>query len=384
MKRVVVETFCCLVLVILCGCGKNSGGGIPPVTVRTAVPQEATFQDMLETQGLTEAVDQAVLSAMTAGKLESLSVKEGDRVTKGQVLFRSDRQNLENRCRLAEEMLKMAEARVKTHASDVALAQVSYDKAKTDRERNIRLYSTKAVSSDANEKTELAYQKAQLTIEQAQASLATANAEVSFARATLEIARKHLADSTVTAPYDGVITAKLKNENEYCNAGTPVLKIEQPDRKRIVVVLSGLHFDRVKTGETQIAVLHGGKELCRVPVSIQSRTIDPISRTFEVKGDLPVGMAIPSGMLYDVQVITAERRSLAVPEEAVLFRQNGRFTVFFVTEGTAHELPVQPGVSRNGLTELLNRPDVEGRAIVVSGQYFIQENSPVKVAGKQE
>jgi len=278
----------------------------------------------------------------------------------------------------------MAEARVRTRESDVELAQVSYDKAKTDRERNIRLYSSQAVSSDANEKAELAFQKAKLSIEQAQAALVTAHAEVSFAQANLEIARKHLADSTVFAPYDGVITDKLKNENEYCNAGTPVLKIEQPDRKRIVVVLSGLHFDQVKPGETQIAVLRGGEELCRVPVTIKSRSIDPISRTFEVKGDLPQGMAIPSGMLCDVQVIFAERRSLAVPEDAVLFRQNGRFAVFFVADGTAHELPVRTGISRNGLTELLNREEVSGREIVVSGQYFIQENSSVTVSEKSE
>ena len=110
--------------------------------------------------------------------------------------------------------------------------------------------------------------------------------------------------------------------------------------------------------------------------------IDSASRTFEIKADLPPEADLPSGTLCDLRIILAERNSPAVPEESLRFRQDGSFAVYAVKDGKAEEIQVIPGVTSGGCTELTNPEVLHGREIIVSGQYFVNEGTPVSVIGK--
>ncbi|MBR4666462.1 MAG: efflux RND transporter periplasmic adaptor subunit, partial [Lentisphaeria bacterium] len=343
---------------------------------------ERNFQENVSTQGVVEPVVHAVLSALVPGRLEELNAEEGDAVKKGTLLFRSDRKNLENACRLAEEALKAAQSRNRTRIAGLKLAGFSLEKAKRDHDRNLSMYKSKIVSSDVYEKMVLAYQRAQIEQEQARAAVSTTEAEISLAETALAIAKKKLSDSCVTAPFDGVISKKFRQENEFCNAGTPVLKLEQPGKMRICAVLNGIYYPAVKTGKTQIEISFAGKKVAVVPVSICSPSMDSLSRTFEIKADLPPEAALPSGTLCDVRVILNERRAPALPEEALLFRQNGRFAAFAVKEGKAEEIPLVPGITRDGFTEIRNAEKLRDRDFIVSGQYFVNPGTPVQMNPK--
>ncbi|MBQ9338471.1 MAG: hypothetical protein IJS14_14365 [Lentisphaeria bacterium] len=370
-----------LIVLAVTGCGRKSGSDTGPVrvSVRTARPTEQTFRQTVATQGVVEPAEYAVISALVAGRLEELRMEESTPVKKGMLLFQSDRKNLENACRLAEEALKIAQERKNTRKADLELARCSLEKEKSDFLRNERLRKTDSVSIKTYEAVRLAYEKARLTISQCEAALSTAEAEVKLAETAQEIARKKLADSRVTAPFDGVVSAKFRRENEFCGVGTPVLKLERPGKKRICAMLSGLHYPAVKAGVTRIEVAFAGKTLCTVPVTIRGAEIDPASRTFEIKADLPREAALPSGTLCDIRVILAERKSAAVPEESLRFRQDGSFAVFAVRDGKAEEIEVKPGVTGNGWTELADPEALRGREIIVSGQYFVNPGTPVSV-----
>ncbi len=376
-----------LVLIILLGmtgCSKKEKSGRDPlrIAVRTGKISERTFQESVSTQGVVEPVVHAALSALVPGRLEELNAEEGDPVKKGTPLFRSDRKNLENACRLAEEALKAARSRNRTRIADLKLAGFSLEKAKLDYDRNSNMYKSKIVSSDVYEKMVLAYRRAQIVEEQARAAVSTTEAEISLAETALAIAKKKLSDSCVHAPFDGVVARKFRQKDEFCNAGTPVLKLEQPGKMRIGAVLNGIYYPAVKTGKTQIEVAFGGKKLVSVPVTICSPCMDPLSRTFEIKADLPPEFALPSGTLCDVRVILNERRAPALPEEALLFRQNGKFAAFAVRSGLAEEIPLIPGITRDGYTEIRNAEKLRDRDFIVSGQYFVNPGTPVSVNSK--
>ena len=373
-----------LILVAATGCRREVRRDPGPVrvAVRTARPAEHVFQQSVSTQGVVEPAEYAVISALVAGRLEEMHVEESDRVKKGTLLFQTDRKNLENACRLAEEALKIAQERRNTRRADLALARCVLEKEESDFKRNRALREAGSVSVKTYEEVRLAYEKAKLTIGQADSALATAEAEVKLAEAALEIARKKLSDSRVTAPFDGMVCAKLRRENEFCGVGTPVLKLERPGKKRICAMLSGLHYPQVETGKTRVEVSFAGKVLCTVPVTIRSMEIDPASRTFEIKADLPPKAELPSGTLCDLRIILAERRSQSVPEESLRFRQDGSFAVFAVKDGKAEEIRVIPGVTGGGRTEVVNPEVLRGREIIVSGQYFVNSGTPVSVTGK--
>lgn len=383
MKLLIFTSFL-VFLLGLTGCfekGKDDRQAVK-TAVRTEKISERNFQESVSTQGVVEPVVHAALSALVPGRLEELNVEEGDAVKKGTLLFRSDRKNLENACRLAEEALKAARSRNRTRTADLKLAGFSLEKAKRDHDRNLAMYKSKIVSSDVYEKMVLAWQRAQIEQEQARAAVSTTEAEISLAETALAIAKKKLSDSGVTAPFDGVVSRKYRQENEFCNAGTPVLKLEQPGKMRICAVLNGIYYPAVKTGKTQIEISFAGKKIAAVPVSICSPSMDSLSRTFEIKADLPSECALPSGTLCEVRVILNERRAGALPEEALLFRQNGRFAAFAVKAGKAEEISLIPGITQEGYTEIRNAEKLRDCDFIVSGQYFVNPGTPVQVTGK--
>ena len=384
MKSFVLSLIFLIFVSALAGCSKKSENRSEPVriTVRTAKITERNFQESVSTQGVVEPVVHATLSALVPGRLEELNAEEGDRVKQGALLFRSDRKNLENACRLAEEALKAARSRNRTRQADLKLAGFSLAKARLDYNRNQTMYKSKIVSSDAYEKYRLAFQKAEIEREQALAAVSTTEAEIALAETALAMARKKLADSCVSAPFDGVISRKIRQKNEVCAAGTAVLKIEQPGKMRIAAVLNGVYYPSVKTGRTRIEISFVGKKLGTVPVTICSPVMDPLSRTFEIKADLPPAMTLPSGTLCDIRVVLNEHRAPALPEEALLFRQNGTFAAFAVKDGRAVEQMLVPGITRNGYTEIRNPETMRQLDFIVSGQYFVSNGTPVRVNGK--
>lgn len=382
--RMIISLGAALALCCFAGCGdrNKAAGEKPPVIVRTAKVSSRNFQDFTATQGVVEPVEHALLSALVPGRIDGLKAEEGTRVKKGELLFCSDRENLENACTLAKETLKLARSRLRLRTADRELAKVSCDKAEKDLKRNEKLHKSGSVADSVLENYVLAARKARVAVEQAEAAFASASAETGMAESALKMARKKLADAFVRAPYDAVVTGRLRRSGEFCGAGTPVLKIEDPARKRICAVLSAVHYPAAAAGKARIELSLGGRVQCRVPVTSCSPAIDPASRTFEVKGDLPAGTKIPSGTLCDVRVIFGEHRGAALPEEALLFRQEGKFAVFTVRDGRAEEVFLHPGVTREGFTEILDPGKIAGREIVVSGHYFLDAGTPVSVKTK--
>ena len=375
------------VLLALCcfaGCGdrNKAAGEKPRVAVRTAKLSSRSFQDFTATQGVVESVEHALLSALVPGRIDGLKAEEGTRVKKGELLFCSDRENLENACTLAEETLKLARTRLRLRTADRELARVSRDKAETDLKRNQKLHKSGSVADSVLENYVLAARKARIAVDQAEAAFASASAETGMAESALKMARKKLADASVRAPFDAVVTGKLRRSGEFCGTGTPVLKVENPEKKRICAVLSAVHYPAAAAGKARIELSIGGRVQCCVPVTSVSPAIDPLSRTFEVKGDLPAGTNLPSGMLCDVRVIFGEHRGAALPEESLLFRQDGKFAVFTVRDGKAEEVFLHPGVTSEGFTEILDPGKVAGKEIVVSGHYFLDAGTPVSVKTK--
>ncbi len=371
-------------MMFLAGCEKKTSAvrkDYDAVKVETAQLAEQTFRKQIRVQGTIQPIDKATIAARVAGTIDSLEVREGARVKKGNILFQTDRKNLENQVLVAEQSLKVAEETCQTTREDIEIAQTTLDKAKADYERAKRLFASNAVSLTAFETAEADWKRAHATCRREQAVLKYNLVKVSQAKTNLEIAQKNLADSIIRAPYDGVITDRFHDAGEFAAAGEKVLGMEDQGRLEISAKISSLYYEKLSL-KTDIVLLFDGKELCRTRLSYLSPTVDPLSRTFEVKANLPEQKNLVSGTLCDIDIIIAERRGLGLPTDAVLARARGRYAVFAVKDGKAEEITVEPGFSAGSNTEILNGEKIAGRDLVVSGQYFLNDGSAVTVAGK--
>jgi len=209
-------------------------------------------QDVIEASGTIEATTINV-TAKVAGTIESLNVRSGDQVQKGQllaVLSRNDLVAQKERDELsvikAETALAdlLSGARVQEHKeaqANVNIAQANYRRAADDERRLKALWESGAVS-------QLEYEKAQANLEIARNQLAAAEARLSLLeegsraevikaaeievernKAILKATEAMLADLQIVSPLDGVVASKNYEEGEYLQVGSPLLTIVQAD-----------------------------------------------------------------------------------------------------------------------------------------------------------
>jgi len=116
-------------------CGKEKEVpqiAVSSAAVRTARLKPMEFQKSIRVQGNVQAIDRVTLSAKVSGTIDALKAREGHRVKKEDMLFQTDRKNLENQVLLAEENLKVAEETYKTTQEDAVIARTTLNKAQLD------------------------------------------------------------------------------------------------------------------------------------------------------------------------------------------------------------------------------------------------------------
>ena len=212
--------------------------------------------------------------------------------------------------------------------------------------------------------------------------LRTVDAKVDQAKLDLAICTKDLDDATEKAPYDGVVAVKYRENGEYMSRGMNIIRINDPKKLRAACLISAVYFDVIKPGATPIAVNCGTRQI-EAKADWCSPVVDPLSRTFTMRSYLPEGTPLIDGMLVDVDITLAERDGLGVPRDAVILKKGGRSAVFAVQDDKAVEIEVETGIVTDGFVEILNPDAVDGKDLVVSGQYFVDDGSPVSVAAAQ-
>ena len=226
----------------------------------------------LDASGTVEATD-AQLGFEAAGRIDTILVHEGDRVTAGEELARLDQAELDARREQAAAQLAAAQATltelergnrtqdVQQGRDQLAAANQRLADAQRDLDRTRRLFDGGAVAREALDKAQLSFDVAQSQHDQAQQALQlleigprperidAQRAAVAAARATVQQIDAMLADATIHAPFDGVVTVKDREVGETVSPGAPVLTVTNLNDRWV----------RIYIPETQIGAVHLGE-----------------------------------------------------------------------------------------------------------------------------
>ncbi len=348
------------------GCtGRSEEGEPKPVESRPLVKVGSVdvahrFRDVRRVQASLRAKESALVSARVSGTIDELFVEEGALVAKGERLFQVDRVNLENGVRAAEDDNRLAQARGRE-------AQVTREKAELDDARMKRLVAEGAVTKDAAE-------KAAVALARADAACDAAAAQITKSETALAIARKNLADSTAVAPFAGTVKRKLMDAGDYARVGTPVFAMDNPSVHELCFDMNAADYARVKVGETKVEA--SGRTLA---VSYKSPSVNPSTRTFEVRAPIVLTDELAPGMLLDADVVLRDVEAPGLPVRAVNLR-GGADTVFIVENGIVKAVRVETGVADNGWREV--RGVAEDARVIVEGMLLVNEGDAVRVVGE--
>jgi RND family efflux transporter MFP subunit len=294
-----------------------------PVTRRSHTAVE-------EVVGTVRSKQRAVVEAKISGRVLEYSATPGTIVKAGDLLARLDVQEIQAKVDQARAML---------------------DQAQRDFDRQNQLIASKATTRQ---------------------DFDTADARVKVSTAAVREAETMMSYAQVTAPFDGVVTRKLADVGDLAMPGKPLLEIEAPTSLRFEADLPEAILDRVKLGEKMTVRL---AKVIEGTVSEISPVADPVSRTFNVKLDLPPTEGLRTGQFGRVSVPVAEVKLLLVPQSSVLKR--GQMELIFIAkDGKAALRLVKTGKTLEDRIEILSGLE-EGEQIIVSDTTQLTDGQPV-------
>jgi RND family efflux transporter MFP subunit len=207
-----------------------------------------------------------------------------------------------------------ATAGLQASQETIAAADADYALAESTMSRYQMLFDKQSVSPQEYDevKTKLAAAKARR--DAARAGRTQAEAGVTEASTAIGF-------TSLSAPFDGLVVAKLADAGAMAAPGVPLLTIEDPGRFRLEALVDENQIGTVRLGEAVPIVLDSlgnqtivGKVVEIVPMA------DPASRTFTVKIELPVNPLIRSGLFGRARFPRGEREAVLVPQNALLHR----------------------------------------------------------------
>ena len=180
----------------------------------------------------TEVTD---LNSKIAGNVAAVYVKEGDSVSKGDVLVQIDSTTIEAKLAQAQGARAAAQAQAEkarngARGEEIAKAKAAYDYARKSYDRMKNLLAEEAISQATFDQVEAQYIAAKETYDMAQSGaryedIAAANALVVQANGAVSEATGYLEDAKIKAPKDGVVTAVNVSEGQLISTGMPLITV---------------------------------------------------------------------------------------------------------------------------------------------------------------
>ena len=329
-------------------------------TVITVAANRTDLGEELVLPGTVMAFVEAPIYARTNGYLKAWYSDIGTQVKKGQVLAEVETPEV-------DQQLTQARADMETARANAALA------ASTNK-RWQGLLATESVSKqDADEKAG-----------------AAAAMKASVDSAAANVGRLHDLESfkRVTAPFDGVVTARNTDIGALINAGqstgSELFKIADTRKLRIYVQVPEAYAAAAKPGLT--AELHFAGQAGKAYMAQVVRTanaLDPVLRTLQVELQLDNSAreVFPGAYCEAHFKMAADAQSLRLPANTVLFRSEG-LQVATVDAGQHVKLKsIVQGRDFGSTIEVLSGIGTEDR-VVVNPPDSLVDGATVRIAGK--
>ena len=240
--KIAIGIVAVVAVLIVLGRMQSAKAKIPRVTVAKVERQDIVSK--VTANGKIQAEKKVDLSALVMGQIVNLSVREGDRVKKGDFLLQIDK----NQAAAGEAG---SAAALQASFADRDSARATMEQAKRDYDRALKNYQASILA-------EADLQKAKSTYDTAVAAFQGAQNRIDQNRANLNGSRDTLSKTTVRAPLDGVVTALPIKQGEVTvigtmnNAGTQLMTISDMSTVEAVMMVDETDVPNVKLGQKAV------------------------------------------------------------------------------------------------------------------------------------
>ena len=277
--------------------------------------QTVSLDKTLPISGSLNPLEQSLVSARASGEVQSVAVREGESVGKGQTL--------------AELVATTYQAQYDQARANVSSAEQTLKLAQQDYTNNEELYRSGFIAKMALQKLEV--------------NLQSARSNLTNAQQTLVIAQRNLSETRITAPISGVIAVRKINPGETVGMGSVLFSIVNESSFEVSAPISAEQVGQIAIGQTVQLHTPGMTDAFTGTVERINPAAQAGSRSFTVYVRVNNTGALRAGMYAQGQILLSSKPAvLSVPASAIHAKSSRQY-VYVLTNDTIEQREVTLG-----------------------------------------
>jgi HlyD family secretion protein len=351
------------------GFGGPGGGFRPPMTVEVARVSRGKIAAHISVVGNLIGEATVDVAPKAGGRLQSVSVKLGDPVRRGQLIAKIEDREIVEQVNQAEASQQVAEASIRRSEADLSLALTNVERARN-------LYGRQLLPKQQLDDAEARYTSAV-----AQLDLSKAQAAQSEAR--LKELRINLGNTSVVSPTDGFVALRHVDPGAWVSQNAPVVSVVDISSLRLVANVVEKDLKAVNAGDpavVEVDAFPGEKFNGRI--ARVSPILDPATRTAAMEIEIPNrDNLLKPGMYAKVTLeIDSRENVLLIPKIALVDSQGERGVYQPNDDSRAEFKRVTVGLEDNEKAEVLEGLR-EGEIVISTGAGALRRNDQLLIAG---
>lgn len=316
----------------------KAGGNKPPMsTVSGYVLKPAILDNKLYVSGTVLANEEVELHPESSGKISKLYLKEGRKVSKGELLVKINDADLQAQLKKISLQLKLAEEREKRQKQLLGISGISQE------EYDVVLNQLNSLKAD------------------------------------MDFTKAQIAKTEIRAPFSGQVGLKWVSEGSYVSPTMKIATVQQLDPVKIDFSIPEKYAGKVNLNDPVLFNIAGNNQQFKGTIYAIEPKIDPGTRTLQIRALCPnKGGHIYPGAFAKIQLLMKETpNALLIPTQAVIPSLKGK-KVFVCRGGMAISQMIETGIRTDTQVEVLSGLQI-GDTIITSGIMQLKDKAPVKM-----
>jgi RND family efflux transporter MFP subunit len=351
----------------------------PRAEVRSAAAARQDLVVPILCDGTIEPPPGGELRAPEAAMVESLPVRDGEHMEKGQTILVLGNREIAERALEARSRAGALRAETEKARADANQAAAERARAQTIVAQDRGLLASGAISKSQSEADKLDLEQAENRLRSARAELESLDSGSSSRRALAEKSARELSQRvealTIRAPAAGIVYGLPARTGERVDAGQIVANVAERRDLRVRARVDQPDLPRVRPGERMIVQFDG------LPGRRFEGTVEQVSPGLREIGGRDVGEAL--GLIHDargelppnasvsVQIIVNQKENALVVPRAALYRDGDRRWVYVLDHGKARRRAVEIGLLGTNEAEIVQGVSAGEQVLLPGTEPFV-------------
>lgn len=328
----------------------------PPIPVQAIAPSVQTLSTTLDLNATVINNQIVTITALLNGKIGNINVRKGESVEAGNGLALLDNQE-------AQSLLDQSRAELDYKRQKFNTATRSYSRI-----RNL--------SQDGNTSKQ--------TVDDALDTFRSSEAAVTIAEASVTMAELKIKNSTISAPFTGIVIEQYAETGQWVEAGTPLFKLVAAEAYLIEAHVDASDWALVSVNQSVSLTAESAPEKrwqstvswIAPSVANNERNVKSVAVRFPLGADAP---PLLLGQEVDAELVLKEvQNAITLPLSAMVERSPGKYVVFILDSGKAKQITVEVGL-QNATHAQITSGLAEEDEVIFAWDVQLQDGAPVTI-----